>query len=227
MKDLKTAILIFAHSAEYEATVKPFLHSKSVFESLNKRTLQLVQKTKLPYYIVTEKEQKGSNFGERFTNAIQSIYDLNYDSVIAIGNDTPHLTANHIRHAYSKLATNALVLGSSVDGGFYLLGIKKEHFNPSLFLKLPWQKQNLSGALSKYFKVNAIKVSYLEKLRDLDCDDDVKKLFESFRTLYNTLSKLILLLLGSVKTILFTVDVSSLYLFESNYLNKGSPYSIL
>jgi len=227
MKDLKTAILIFAHSAEYEATVKPFLHSKSVFESLNKRTLQLVQKTKLPYYIVTEKEQKGSNFGERFTNAIQSIYDLNYDSVIAIGNDTPHLTANHIRHAYSKLATNALVLGSSVDGGFYLLGIKKEHFNPSLFLKLPWQKQSLSSALSKYFKVNAIKVSYLEKLRDLDSDDDVKKLFESFRTLYNTLSKLILLLLGSVKTILFTVDVSSLYLFESNYLNKGSPYSIL
>jgi hypothetical protein len=29
MKDLKTAILIFAHSAEYEATVKPFPFERS------------------------------------------------------------------------------------------------------------------------------------------------------------------------------------------------------
>lgn len=227
MKDLKTAILIFAHSAEYEATVKPFLHSKDVFESLNTRTLQLVQKTNLPYFIVTEKEQIGSNFGERFTNAIQSIYDRNYDSVIAIGNDTPHLTANHIRTAHKKLATNNLVLGSSVDGGFYLLGIKQEHFNPSLFLKLPWQKQSLTSSLTKYFKVNAITVSYLEKLRDLDSNDDVKKLFAAFRTVYSNLLQLFLLIVGKLKTVLVTTDALSLYLFESNYLNKGSPYSIL
>lgn len=227
MKDLKTAILIFAHSAEYEATVKPFLHSKDVFESLNTRTLQLVQKTNLPYFIVTEKEQIGSNFGERFTNAIQSVYDRNYDSVIAIGNDTPHLTANHIRTAHKKLATNNLVLGSSVDGGFYLLGIKQEHFNPSLFFKLPWQKQSLTSSLTKYFKVNAITVSYLEKLRDLDSNDDVKKLFAAFRTVYSNLLQLFLLIVGKLKTVLVTTDALSLYLFESNYLNKGSPYSIL
>lgn len=227
MKDLKTAILIFAHSAEHEATVKPFLHSKDVFESLNTRTLQLVQKTNLPYFIVTEKEQIGSNFGERFTNAIQSVYDRNYDSVIAIGNDTPHLTANHIRTAHKKLATNNLVLGSSVDGGFYLLGIKQEHFNPSLFLKLPWQKQSLTSSLTKYFKVNAITVSYLEKLRDLDSNDDVKKLFAAFRTVYSNLLQLFLLIVGKLKSVLVTTDALSLYLFESNYLNKGSPYSIL
>ena len=227
MKDLKTAILIFAHSAEYEATVKPFLHSKDVFESLNKRTLQLVQKTNLPYFIVTEKEQIGNGFGERFTNAIQSVYDLNYDSVIAIGNDTPHLTANHIRTAHKKLASNDLVLGSSIDGGFYLLGIKQKHFNPSLFLKLPWQKQSLTSALYKYFKVNAIKVSFLEKLRDLDSKEDVKKLFTAFRTVYSKLLQFFLLIVGKLKTILFTIDVPSLYLFESNYLNKGSPYFIL
>jgi hypothetical protein len=223
MKDLKTAILIFAHSAEYEATVKPFLHSKEVFESLNQRTLALVKKSKLPYYIVTEKEQIGNNFGERFTNAIQSIYDLKYDSVIAIGNDTPNLTAGHISSAHQKLATNALVLGSSVDGGFYLLGIKKQHFDEQLFLKLPWQSQNLNGALSKLFKVNGVKVSYLEKLRDLDSIEDLKMLFRNFKAVYQNLFQLFLLILKQVREALTASELPSLYLFHSNFSNKGSP----
>jgi glycosyltransferase A (GT-A) superfamily protein (DUF2064 family) len=223
MKDLKTAILIFAHSAEYEATVKPFLHSKEVFESLNQRTLTLVKKTNLPYYIVTEKEQIGSTFGERFTNAIKSIYDLDYDSVIAIGNDTPNLTTNHISSAQTKLSTNAIVLGSSTDGGFYLLGIKKEHFNAQLFLRLPWQSQNLNGSLSKLFNVNGVQVSYLEKLRDIDSIEDIKMLFNNFRSVYNNLFQLFLLILSRVKKRICSVEDSTFHIFQSNFPNKGSP----
>ena len=223
MKDLKTAILIFAHSAEYEATVKPFLYSKEVFESLNQRTLALVQKTNLPYFIVTEKEQVGATFGARFTNAIQSIYDLNFDAVIAIGNDTPHLKLNQLRNAHKNLHKNDIVLGSSFDGGFYLLGIKKEHFDAQLFLKLPWQSQNLNGALSKLFTVNAVKVAYLEKLRDIDSLDDIKKLFDSFQAVYNSLFKLLMIVLSNIKTTIFSIQVPSLYLYQSNFTNKGSP----
>ena len=223
MKDLKTAILIFAHSAEYEATVKPFLYSKEVFESLNQRTLALVQKTNLPYFIVTEKEQVGATFGARFTNAIQSIYDLNFDAVIAIGNDTPHLKLNQLKTAHKNLYTNDIVLGSSFDGGFYLLGIKKEHFDAQLFLKLPWQSQNLNGALSKLFTVNAVKVAYLEKLRDIDSLDDIKKLFDSFQAVYNSLFKLLMIVLSNIKTTIFSIQVPSLYLYQSNFTNKGSP----
>ena len=223
MKDLKTAILIFAHSAEYEATVKPFLYSKEVFESLNQRTLALVQKTNLPYFIVTEKEQVGATFGARFTNAIQSIYDLNFDAVIAIGNDTPHLKLNQLKTAHKNLYTNDIVLGSSFDGGFYLLGIKKEHFDAQPFLKLPWQSQNLNGALSKLFTVNAVKVAYLEKLRDIDSLDDIKKLFDSFQAVYNSLFKLLMIVLSNIKTTIFSIQVPSLYLYQSNFTNKGSP----
>lgn len=227
MKDLKTAILIFAHSAEYEATVKPFPHSKDVFESLNQRTLALVKKTNLPYFIVTEKEQVGNTFGARFTNAIQSIYDLNFDSVIAIGNDTPHLKLNQLRNAHKSLHKNDIVLGSSYDGGFYLLGIKKEHFDSQLFLKLPWQSQSLNGALSKLFIANDIKVAYLEILRDIDSIEDIKKLFNSFQSVYSSLFKLLLLVISKIKTTIFSIEVPSLYLYQSNFTNKGSPYLFL
>lgn len=225
-KDLKTAVLIFAHSAEYEATVKPFQFAKEVFESLNQRTLQLVKKTKLPYYIVTEKEQVGTSFGERFTNAIQSIYDIGYDSLIVIGNDTPHLTTNLLVKANAKLAKNELVLGSSLDGGFYLLGIKKEHFTATLFLKLPWQSQSLSQSLSKLLSVNTIKVHYLQKLSDVDTYDDIKKVLSSFKKVYDFLFLLFLKIIKSIKHLFigYSEIISSLFL--SNFYNKGSPVSI-
>lgn len=224
MKDLKTAILIFAHTAEYEAKVKPFQYSKEVFESLNQRTLELVKKTNLPYFVVTEKEQIGSTFGERFTHAIESVYDLNYDSVIVIGNDTPHLTANQLTSANRKLSTSDIVFGSSIDGGFYLLGIKREHFDANLFLKLPWQSQILNATLTKYFKVNAIKVAYLEKLRDIDSLHDIKKLFNSFKTVYGNLFQLFLIIFSKIKKTIYEIEVSPIFLFQSNFYNKGSPY---
>jgi hypothetical protein len=226
MKDLKTAILIFAHSADYEATVKPFPYSREVFESLNQRAIALAKKTKLPYFVVTEKDQVGVSFGERFTNAIQSVYASNFDAVIAIGNDTPNLTVNQINKAEKRLRTNEIVLGSSLDGGFYLLGIKKEHFNAQLFLKLPWQSHHLNGALAKLFTVNAVKVAYLEKLRDIDSIEDIKMLFNSFRSVYSVLFQFFIIILNLIK---FSQDFSrafSVFLFQSKFYNKGSPVFI-
>ena len=226
MKDLKTAIVIFAHSAEYEATLKPFQHSKEVFESLNQRTLDLVKKTHLPYFVFTEKEQVGTTFGERFTNALTSVYNLNFDSLIVIGNDTPDLTLSQLAKAKTKLAKNEIVLGSSIDGGFYLLGIKKEHFNPELFLKLPWQSQKLNASLSKLFKVTTTKVFYLKKLIDIDSIDDIKKLINNFRKVYDDLFKVLLLFIKLNKRILFSFSKNTLLLFQSKTYNKGSPISI-
>ena len=226
MKDLKTAIVIFAHSAEYEATLKPFQYSKEVFESLNQRTLDLVKKTNLPYFVFTEKEQIGTTFGERFTNALTSVYDLNFDSLIVIGNDTPNLTLNQLAKAKTKLAKNEIVLGSSIDGGFYLLGIKKEHFNKELFLKLPWQSQKLNASLSKLFKVTTTKVFYLKKLIDIDSIDDIKKLINSFKKVYDDLFKILVLFIKLNKRILFDFLKNILLLFQSKTYNKGSPISI-
>jgi glycosyltransferase A (GT-A) superfamily protein (DUF2064 family) len=226
MKDLKTAILIFAHSAEYEATVKPFPRSKEVFESLNQRALALAKKTNLPYFLITEKEQEGDTFGERYTNAIQAIYNLNFDAVISIGNDTPNLTVKQLKNAHKRLLTNDLVLGSSLDGGFYLLGIKKEHFDAQLFLKLPWQSQILNRALSKLFAVNAIKVSYLEKLRDIDSVEDIKKIFNSFRSVYSALFQLFISILVHTRRFISSTAIFCIFLFQSKSYNKGSPVFI-
>ena len=106
MKNNQTAILIFANSAEFEAIQKPFQSSQLLFDALNLQTLKVVKKTGIPYFLSSEKNQTGNSFGERFTNAIQSVYDKGFENVITIGNDTPHLQSQHILKAVENTQTN-------------------------------------------------------------------------------------------------------------------------
>ena len=219
----KTAILIFGNSAEKEAELKPFKSSKNLFEALNEHTLNTVKKTNLPYYLFSEKQQIGNSFGERFTNAIQFIYNQGFETVITIGNDTPHLNADHILNTVVKLQTHDLVLGPSTDGGFYLMGLKKSHFNAETFLKLPWQTTSLNRSISKLLASKKIQISYLEPLSDIDALSDIKKIIDSFKKLKIALIKILLQCVFIKKEI-----TSSICLFIKNFklehhFNKGSP----
>ncbi|WP_452221788.1 TIGR04282 family arsenosugar biosynthesis glycosyltransferase [Lacinutrix salivirga] len=220
----KTAILIFAHSAEFEATQKPFQSSQMLFNALNAQTLKVVEKTGLPYFLSSEKNQTGSTFGERFTNAIQSVYNKGFDNVISIGNDTPHLQTNHILKALHQLAQNDIVLGPSKDGGFYLMGLKKSYFNVETFLKLPWQTTALRQRISKIVTSQNINVLYLEMLSDIDTLSDVKTIIDSFRLISKNIAKLLQLCLCLKKKIIKYFNISIKISPQTLLFNKGSPF---
>lgn len=223
MKNSKTAILIFANSAEKEAALKPFLSSKEVFETLNAQTLNIAKKTGLSYFLFSEKQQIGNSFGERFTNAIQSVYDKGFDTVITIGNDTPHLTSKHILNTVKKLQKHNIVLGPSTDGGFYLMGLKKSQFNKDLFLKLPWQTSKLNRSISKLSASKKVTICYLEVLADIDRASDIKQIIESFKTLSVTIKTLLLQSLSIVNRIIYYHRIAIENFILNQQLNKGSP----
>ncbi|OEK07878.1 hypothetical protein A8C32_15475 [Flavivirga aquatica] len=223
MKEGKVAILIFANSAEKEAVSKPFQYSKDVFAALNARTLSIIKKTGLPYFIFSENQQVGNSFGERFTNAIQTTYNKGYNTVITIGNDTPHLTTKHILKTAHLLQKHNLVLGPSTDGGFYLMGLKKSQFNADIFLKLPWQTSQLNRSISKLNASKKINICYLETLTDIDSAADVKTIINNFRTLSKTIKKLLKLYLFLEKRIISTFYISIKNPILNLQFNKGSP----
>ncbi|WP_303318225.1 DUF2064 domain-containing protein [Flavivirga abyssicola] len=223
----KTAILIFANSAKKEASLKPFLSSKDIFETLNAQTLRIVKKAGLPYFLYSEKQQTGQTFGERFTNAIQSVYDKGFDTVITIGNDTPHLTTNHILKTVEKLQKHDIVLGPSTDGGFYLMGIKKSHFNVETFLKLPWNTSKLNRSITKLKASKKLNITFLEVLTDLDKASDIKLIVDSYRALPISIKELLNVFASTEKKI-----VSKPTFFVENFIlqqqfNKGSPALLL
>ncbi|MGC1473510.1 MAG: DUF2064 domain-containing protein [Psychroserpens sp.] len=220
----KTAILIFANSAEFEATQKPFQASEQLFDALNAQTLKVVEKTGLPYFLSSEKNQIGNSFGERFTNAIQSIYDKGFENVITIGNDTPHLQSRHILKAVDNLKQNEIVLGPSKDGGFYLMGLKKSHFNTNTFLKLPWQTSALRRSISKVIISKNINLCYLEVLSDIDTVSDVNLILESFKTISRAVQKLLQRCISVEKEILSYASISIDLYIQKLLFNKGSPF---
>ncbi|MGO4913229.1 TIGR04282 family arsenosugar biosynthesis glycosyltransferase [Leeuwenhoekiella sp. W20_SRS_FM14] len=194
-----------------------------VFDALNKHAVKTVKKTGLPYFIYSEEKQIGSNFGERFTQAIQEIYALGFENIITIGNDSPHLTATHILEANQHLKENPIVLGPSADGGFYLMGLKKSHFNPDSFLKLPWQTEALTSSILRLVHAKKIEAILLDRLQDLDSVADIEALLQSQKSLHYTIGQLLLNALEKS----FSLPLIQPFWVEtfhaSNYFNKGSP----
>ena len=219
----KTAILIFAQSAQKEATTKSFKNAAQVFTQLNDHTRAIVQKSKLPYYRATEVHQVGTTFGERITHAIQSIYDKGYDNVITIGNDTPHLQTHHILKAATQLENSHLILGPSQDGGFYLIGMHKSQFDPLQFTQLPWQTETLSEELLSISPETKNAV-LLPVLSDIDTAFDIEIVLQKKQTITNhALLQALYTVITTATTLRSELAHFTSDIIQSSFYNKGSP----
>lgn len=218
----KTAILIFANSAKKEAERKSFL-SAEVFSALNNQILKTVEKSGIEYLHISEEKQVGSTFGVRFSNAIEAVFQKGFENVITIGNDTPHLKTYHLIDTLRKLEENDFVLGPSKDGGFYLMGIKKDHFNKDDFQILPWQTNRLHKKITSIAHHKNLEIQYLEPLIDIDSKEDLRLIIHSFKAISSSILKLLQNSLSRITNIFFTACFNLLKTSFSQNFNKGSP----
>jgi len=80
--------------------------------------------------------QKGKNLGERMKNSFHDLKALGYEQVVLIGSDSPTLSGNVVEEAFRSLEKCDLVLGPSLDGGYYLIGLSREI--PDIFGDIEW-----------------------------------------------------------------------------------------
>ncbi|RTE54851.1 DUF2064 domain-containing protein [Arenibacter aquaticus] len=218
-----TAILLFANSPQEELNNKSIPNGNVLFSGLTKHTLSVVRQTEIPYFHLTEAEQEGNNFGERFVNAIHHIFNKGFDRVITVGNDTPQLRPADILKADRELDRNNCILGPSKDGGFYLLGLHKRHFNAPRFLALPWQTSSLLRSITALFQGLNIRVVKQRVLLDLDNMVDLNSIMASCTIWSYKLRKLLLSFLTTVQATLSLAVVFFNRYFQHYYFNKGSP----
>lgn len=86
--------------------------------------------------IYQKKEQYGNDLGEKMKNAFNDGFKKNYEKIIVIGSDLFDLETSHINVAFKKLNHNNVVIGPALDGGYYLIGLKKLH--PKIFQNKNW-----------------------------------------------------------------------------------------
>lgn len=222
----KTAILIFANSAQEEVKHKAIFKGRELFKKLTNNTLNTVEKSGLPYYHLSEKQQIGTTFGERFTNAIQVIFDKGYEEIITIGNDAPKLKSGHIVKAARELQDKKIVIGPSLDGGFYLLGISKSQFNSEQFVHLPWQTNKIKKSiLNLLAPTKETQVTLLPLLTDIDSLHDIHQLLKDIATLPFKIKVIFLLILQKFRTINTTNPILFNFIQNLTFFNKGSPFS--
>ena len=80
--------------------------------------------------------QFGSDLGAKMENAFEVGFKNDYENVLVIGSDLYDLNPSHINEAFDKLEQHDVVIGPALDGGYYLLGLKKVY--PEIFKNKSW-----------------------------------------------------------------------------------------
>ncbi len=89
-----------------------------------------------------------------------------------IGSDCPEISSLIIEEAFTKLANYDLVIGPAIDGGFYLLGLKKRHL--ALFNGISWGSSTVYRTLVSNAAAQNLSVCVLEPKRDIDDISDFR-----------------------------------------------------
>jgi len=80
--------------------------------------------------------QEGPDLGARMRKAFDWGFSKGKEKVVLIGSDAPTLPVSFIQEAFERLDAASLVLGPSLDGGYYLIGAKAPL--PDLFRGIAW-----------------------------------------------------------------------------------------
>jgi rSAM/selenodomain-associated transferase 1 len=82
--------------------------------------------------------QSGADLGRRMTNAMASAFDRGAERVVLVGTDVPLIRNGHLEQAFECLSRKDVVLGPSLDGGYWLIGMNRQRFTPGIFDNIDW-----------------------------------------------------------------------------------------
>ena len=114
--------------------------------------------------------QFGDDLGAKMEYAFQSAFENNYEKVLLIGSDLYDLEPSHINEAFEKLKNKDVVIGPALDGGYYLVGLKKNY--PEIFKNKRWGTSSVRKDTLK--NLEKVDVHLLPILNDVDVLEDIE-----------------------------------------------------
>lgn len=118
--------------------------------------------------------QKGENLGDRMQNAFLKAFSLGFDQATLIGTDCPELSDEIIIDSFKGIDEKGAVIGPAKDGGYYLIGFKKNLFDKIIFTDIPWGSGDVFRlTMDKFQKMNWPPF-ILPELQDMDTIDELK-----------------------------------------------------
>jgi len=122
------------------------------------------------------RQQTAGDLGQRMSGAFEEAFAASGDRVVVIGTDCPGLNADILHQAFSDLSGNDLVLGPALDGGYYLMGLRRE--TPFLFDDMAWGSSDVLAETLRRADRDKMTVLQLTTLSDIDRPEDLAGYYE-------------------------------------------------
>jgi rSAM/selenodomain-associated transferase 1 len=118
--------------------------------------------------------QPPGDLGERMAASLAAALTDGADAALLVGTDCPGLSATVLEHACAELVAHDLVIGPAVDGGYYLIGLRRPM--GELFGGIPWGTNAVLTQTLCLASDLGLEVALVETLRDVDRASDLKQI---------------------------------------------------
>jgi len=116
--------------------------------------------------------QPEGDLGTRLSAFFDEQFQRGTEKAIVIGSDSPTLPVPLVENAFEQLSHFDCVLGPSVDGGFYLLGLS--HFVADIFQDIDWSTTRVLEQVVTQIEKSNTNFSLLPPWYDVDSLDDLR-----------------------------------------------------
>jgi len=120
-------------------------------------------------------EQGTGDLGQRMARFFERAFASGRSSVVLIGSDSPTLPASYVGQAFDALAHQAVVLGPSEDGGYYLVGARGDRV-PPIFFDMHWSTEQVLRQTIARLEQHNIQHALLPTWYDVDSEADLRRL---------------------------------------------------
>jgi rSAM/selenodomain-associated transferase 2/rSAM/selenodomain-associated transferase 1 len=115
--------------------------------------------------------QAGGDLGARMEHAFAEAFRTGAERVVLVGTDCPGITTTILRSAIDLLGVFDLVLGPARDGGYYLIGLRKQA--PGLFRDIPWGTATVAARTLETAAELGLRAVTVDPLVDVDRPEDL------------------------------------------------------
>ena len=115
--------------------------------------------------------QAPGDLGQSMETAFTNAFRKGSRRVILLGTDIPELgEKQHLEKGFEALEKNDLVLGPSTDGGYYLVGLRR---NAAIFEGVSWGRTTVLDQTLGLAHKAGLSIHTLEPLTDIDTEQDL------------------------------------------------------
>jgi uncharacterized protein len=120
---------------------------------------------------LTYHQQREGDLGMKMAHSFARAFEAGIERIVLIGTDCPGLTPALLQMAFRQLCTHDLAIGPALDGGYYLIGLRRSI--PALFEGIEWGSDRVFAQTIAIADRYNLSIAQLLPLADIDRVEDL------------------------------------------------------